>query len=276
MIGSRRKIILASVAALSARKTASAGQAQPPKKFEYEELRWVDEREDPSLTIETSELVAKVIDNTGLRRVHGRHPLDPEFSHYFGYHGIRALWRKDELRNIVTPFVSWLSLQRVKIEGVELDPIDSRALFGVGRGWPVHISASKGGVLLAVRKMPVSGVEYAIRLAGSGPDSIDFEVTFVVHKKVLPKAAFHASWPCYTSAWDQVRLYAPYGEPDHPTWEPFGEKESFVVGDMVNYDHKFSCRYVNRNENFVLVALVYEAILRPTARRSASRSSQTR
>src|SRR5436309_12928367 len=37
-----------------------------------------------------------------------------------------------------------------------------------------------------------------------------------------------------------------------------------------------SCRYMGRNENFVLVAGHQAAILRPTARRSASRSSQMR
>jgi hypothetical protein len=37
-----------------------------------------------------------------------------------------------------------------------------------------------------------------------------------------------------------------------------------------------SYRYIGRNENFVLVTAVQAASLRPTARKSASRSSQTR
>lgn len=37
-----------------------------------------------------------------------------------------------------------------------------------------------------------------------------------------------------------------------------------------------SCRYRGPNENFVLVGAVHAATLRPTARKSASRSSETR
>ena len=32
----------------------------------YDEIRYVPEREDPSITVETRDLAAKVIDNTGL------------------------------------------------------------------------------------------------------------------------------------------------------------------------------------------------------------------
>ena len=35
--------------------------------MQYEQLRYVREEQDPSLTIETERLVVKVIDNTGLR-----------------------------------------------------------------------------------------------------------------------------------------------------------------------------------------------------------------
>ena len=34
--------------------------------MQYEDIKYIPESEDPSLSIETDELVAKVIDNTGL------------------------------------------------------------------------------------------------------------------------------------------------------------------------------------------------------------------
>ena len=40
-------------------------------------------------------------------------------------------------------------------------------------------------------------------------------------------------------------------------------------------ESRVSCRYIGRDENFVLVAAAHAATLRPTASRSASRSSET-
>ena len=82
--------------------------------MQYPDLRYVPESGDPSVVLETAELVAQVIDNTGLLA-----PPPPPgtttrlwagafttFTHHLGYHGIRALHRKDERRNVVVPFVS--------------------------------------------------------------------------------------------------------------------------------------------------------------------------
>ncbi len=86
--------------------------------MQYEQLKYVREEQDPSLTIETQRLVVKVIDNTGLRGRTCRsqpyfrqsHVFTP-FTHHLGYHGIRTLYDKVEKRNLVVPFVSWLNLQ---------------------------------------------------------------------------------------------------------------------------------------------------------------------
>ena len=205
--------------------------------FQYDSLRWVDEREDPSLTIETEELVAKIIDNTGLRPRPGSHWMEPNYTHHFGYHGIRALWQKDERRNIVAPFYSWLTLQMLRVEGLERDPIDSRAMSGVGRGWPMRMEKQGAGVLLKIPRMPVSGIEYDFHVRPSGPDSLDFEVRFTLHKKTREPAKFLASWPCYMSTFDEVQLHVPAGDPDRPTWRAFGDREPFVIGETVNYVH---------------------------------------
>ncbi len=114
----------------------------------YDQIRYVTEEQDPSLTIETRDLVAKVIDNTGLLappreaasyfQAAGRFG---EFTHHLGYHGIRTLYDKAERRNLVVPFVSWLNLQRVSLNGIENDPVDERAWAGTARGWPVRMEA---------------------------------------------------------------------------------------------------------------------------------------
>ena len=72
--------------------------------MQYEQLRYVPESEDPSLTIETDELVVKVIDNTGLLAppsagkayFNASHVFTP-FVHHLGYHGIRTLYSKSSL-----------------------------------------------------------------------------------------------------------------------------------------------------------------------------------
>jgi hypothetical protein len=214
-------------------------QASVPsdKGFQYQSLRWVDERQDPSITLETDELVAKVIDNTGLRPHPGSMWMEQGYSHHLGYHGIRALWNKEERRNIVAPFNSWLNLQGLNVEGLKLDRVDSRARFGIGRGWPIRMRRDSNGVLLRISKMPVSKIEYSLLLSPSGPDSLDFTVNFVLHEKKRNPASFYASWPCYMSTFEEVRLYSPSGDPGAPVWEPFGEPESFVIGEPVGYVH---------------------------------------
>ena len=122
---------------------------QETTKMQYEQLRYVPESEDPSLTIETDELVVKVIDNTGLLAppaagkayFNASHVFTP-FVHHLGYHGIRTLYSKKEKRNLVIPFASWLNLQGANLEGLETDPVDERAYAGVGRGWPLKLQNS--------------------------------------------------------------------------------------------------------------------------------------
>jgi hypothetical protein len=53
-----------------------------------------------------------------------------------------------------------------------------------------------------------------------------------------------------------------------------GDANECVIAGRVWRRKYGSCRYTASNENFVLVAVVYAAILRPTAHRSAFRSSQ--
>jgi hypothetical protein len=204
---------------------------------QYPEIVWVDEDQDPSITIETETLVAKVIDNTGLLVPTTSPWPEPKYSHHLGYHGIRAFWHKRERRNIVAPFVSWLNLQNLQVEGIELDPVDSRSKYGVGRGWPVRISGDGKNVVLQIEKMPKSGIEYQLKLAPWEIDSIDFSVEFTVHKKNREKARFSASWPCYMSTFDEVKLFSPTGSPDSFRWTSFGEKEDFVLGEAVGYVH---------------------------------------
>ncbi len=204
---------------------------------QYPEISWVDEDYDPSITIETETLIAKIIDNTGLLVGPGNLWLQPEYSHHLGYHGIRSLWHKQEKRNIVAPFVSWLNLQGLEVEGVELDPVDSRSRFGVGRGWPIRMSGDSERVILEISRMPLSGIEYRLELAPSGFDSLDFSIQFLLHKKNRTRAAFSASWPCYMSTYDEIQLHSLTGSPDSFRWTAFGEKEEFVVGETVGYVH---------------------------------------
>jgi len=228
---SRRRMVLGSACA------AQAVSPSPGSETRYDSIRWVEERDDPSVTLDTGELVVRVIDNTGLRSTPGKHPMEHAFTHHLGYHGIRALWRKDERRNIVMPFVSWLNLQNLSVEGLQLDPVDDRALFGVGRGWPVKMARQGESVQLTIPQMPLSGVEYALRIGPLHGDSLDFDVRFTLHKKKCSRAAFRASWPCYMSTYDEVELYIPTTNPERPDWQRIGEKEPVVIGDPVNYSY---------------------------------------
>jgi hypothetical protein len=244
---SRRRFLRTGAIGLTAGAMARAALAAQPKAersdaavgFQYESLRWIDERDDPSLTLETEHLVAKVIDNSGLKVHPSQRPVDvePDYSHSLGYHGIRSRWSKAEKRNIVAPFVSWLNLQGLQVEGLKLDPIDSRARYGVARGWPIEMQPDGRGVVLKIRQMPVSGIEYSLRLQPAEPDTIDFEVSFTLHRKTRDRAKFTASWPCYMSAYDDVQLFSPVGDAQKPQWHAIGEKPDFVIGETVNYVH---------------------------------------
>lgn len=238
---SRRRFLQGSALTLGAAiQTAGLTTARAAEPFQYDDLHWIDEREDPSIRLETEELVVNVIDNSGLKVQPGKIPGhgEPDYSHWLGYHGIRSLWNKTERRNVVAPFYSWLNLQGLRVDGLELDPVDSRARSGVGRGWPMQMQHDGEDVVLRIPPMPVSGIEYSLRLRPAEPDAIDFEVSFTLHRKTKVKAEFIASWPCYMSALDDVRLFAPVGDADRPEWQAIGEKEDFVVGEAVNYVHK--------------------------------------
>lgn len=69
---------------------------------------------------------------------------------------------------------------------------------------------------MRVARMPVSGIEYLIRLKLGAPDALDFEITYALHRKTKVRARFEASWPCYVSTFDEVQLYSPEGNPDAP------------------------------------------------------------
>lgn len=212
---------------------------------QYEQLDYVPEEQDPSLTLETSQLVAKVIDNTGLLAppsdsttyFQRSHVFTP-FTHHLGYHGIRTLYRKDEKRNMVVPFASWLNLQTMRLEGIDADPVDERAWAGAGRGWPLRLSAKGDGAVLRLEPQPSMQMRYALELQPAEPDGIDFHITFELGRRPESgPARLHASWPCYMNAYDDVRLFYPKGAADNWAWACLGEKPDFVIGDPVGYEH---------------------------------------
>ena len=215
----------------------------------YDQLRYVPESEDPSITIETSELVAKIIDNTGLllprneeRKSffgsYGFHEFIP-FTHHLGYHGIRTLYNKRERRNIVLPFASWLNLQTVQLEGIEKDPLDERAWAGDARGWPIRLERTAAGARLVLDPMPQAQMRYTIEFTPIEPDAIDFSVRFVFHRRPasgISRARF--TWPCYMNAYDDVAFHYPRGTRESFAWASIGERPNVVLGDPVSYVHE--------------------------------------
>lgn len=227
--------------------------------MQYPSLRYVPEHEDPSLTLETRDLCAKVIDNTGLLAP----PVPPEakayfnptfrftpFTHHLGYHGVRTLYDKRERRNIVAGFVSWLNLQMVRIDGREADVRDERSAYGLGRGWPMRMERAGAGALLTIDPLPSLRMKYTLELQPAEPDGIDFKVRF----EVLPRAEsggpgspapttarLAGSWPCYMNAFDDVRLFYPRGSPEKWAWASIGEPPGIVIGETVGYTHEQTC-----------------------------------
>ena len=221
--------------------------------MQYDELKYVPESEDPSITIETEELVVKVIDNTGLlvppvpedaRRfgptayMNYRHQVTP-FTHHLGYHGIRTFYNKAEKRNLVVPFVSWLNLQRAVLTGIEPDQVDERAWAGMGRGWPMRMEKKDRGAILHLNPRPGMQMRYSLELQPAEPDGIDFAIRFELGR--LPEsgpACLSVSWPCYMNAYDDVRLFYPRTISGSAwEWDTIGEKPDIIVGDPVGYDH---------------------------------------
>lgn len=254
--------------------------ARGKERFFYEQMHYLPHELDPSIRIETEELVAEIIDNTGLFSIpmtdgelsrkpiqdwleegyyFGADPLDMHYRmllpvrHLFGYHGIRLLYNKSEKRNVVVPFYSWLNLQELEIPGLELDALDRRSVAGVGRGWPLQMKRKGDGVLLWLDPLPKMQMKYSIEFQPSEPDGIEFSIRFVLGKKPRSgPALLEASWPCYMNAYDDVRFHYPKGaSPDDWEWAWLGERPDVVLGDTVDYVHRQS-GYVVEDQAFPL------------------------
>lgn len=216
-------------------------------------MGYVAEAEDPSIALETRDLVIKVIDNTGLLAA----PADPAarsltelltpLTHYLGYHGIRTLYRKDEKRNLVAPYCSWLNLQTATLEGIAPDPVDERAFAGMARGWPMQMERKQRGVVLRLHPLPSMRVCYSLELQPAEPDGLDFRICFEFGRRPEHGPAhFRATWPCYINGYDDVRLSYPKALPrtapgvSNPLgwdWVSLGEPPDLVLGETVGYRH---------------------------------------
>ncbi|MCE9591026.1 MAG: hypothetical protein K8S99_10920 [Planctomycetes bacterium] len=216
--------------------------------MQYPQIAYVPEGEDPSITIRTRDLTAKIIDNTGLLAP----PVPPghkayfnptfrhtPFTHHLGYHGIRTFYDNAERRNIVAAFVSWLNLQGVQFAGITNDPVDERSIYGFGRGWPIRMERAGEGVRLTIDPMPVTQFRYTLELQPAEPDGIDFSFQFVFGRRPdKGPSRFVATWPCYMNAYDDVRLFYPRGTADRWEWATLGEKPDIIIGETVGYEHK--------------------------------------
>lgn len=217
----------------------------------YPELRYVPEPEDPSIELETRDLVIKIIDNTGLQcdfvaphegaYIGRKHQMVP-ISHHLGYHGVRTFYNKQERRNIVAPFVSWLNLQGFSLtdangEAIPLDPVDEQARRGIGRGWPVELTTEGEEVVLRIGPMPESGLAYTMAIRPHEPDGIDYRVEFLLTKDLGGPVRLSASWPCYMSTFHEVELHYPQGADGTPwTWATMGEHKGWILGETVGFD----------------------------------------
>ncbi len=216
--------------------------------MQYDVLRYVPEQDDPSLTVETRDLVAKVIDNTGLLapRAQAATYFKPtmrfaEFTHHLGCHGIRTLYHRAERRNLVVPFGSWLNLQSVRLAGIENDAVDERAWDGITRGWPVRLDAVDRGARITLDPLLQTQMEYRLELQPAEPDGFEFSVRFVFRRKAegVP-SRFRGSWPCYVNAYDDARLFYPQGTPTDWAWTSLGSNIDIVLGETVDYQHEQS------------------------------------
>ena len=218
--------------------------------MQYSQIKYVQEEQDPSLTVETSNLVAKIIDNTGLllqsdsncKSYFGKYGTNCflPFSHHLGYHGIRTFYDKTEKRNLVVPLVSWFNLQSVHFEGIENDPVDERAWAGVARGWPIRIEPKVEGALLTLEPIPKTRFTYTIEFHPATANGIDISIRFIFHRRPNNgPALFRASWPCYINAYDDVRFFYPKGKSlDDFHWASLGEKPDIIIGEPVGYRHE--------------------------------------
>lgn len=214
--------------------------------MQYPQLKYIPESEDPSLTIETRDLVIKVIDNTGLLAppvespayFNRTHRFTP-FTHHLGYHGIRTIYHKREKRNLVVPFVSWLNLQTAELAGIETDAVDERACFGRGRGWPLTMERAGQGVRLRLDPLPTMQMKYTLEFQPAEPDGVDFSIRFELGRGPdSGNSRLRATWPCYMNAYDDVRFFYPQvTTPSNWQWTSMGEKPDIVLGETVDYQH---------------------------------------
>ncbi|MDP6505197.1 MAG: hypothetical protein QF886_16360 [Planctomycetota bacterium] len=215
--------------------------------MQYDEIQYLPEEDDPSLTLESEELVIKVIDNTGLLAppvdsasyFNASHRVTP-FVHHLGYHGIRTLYSREEKRNLVVPFASWLNLQGATLEGIDSDLVDERAWAGHGRGWPMRLDQQGEKAVITLDPLPSMQMTYRLELQAADPDAVDFSIRFNFGRR--PESGpvkFRASWPCYMNAWDDVRLFYPRGESEENwEWASIGEKPDLILGETVSYQHQ--------------------------------------
>jgi len=218
--------------------------------MQYDQIQYVPEAQDPSITIETRNLVAKVIDNSGLsleadndiKSHFGRYGTNSfvPFSHHLGYHGLRTVYDKQEKRNLVVPLASWFNLQSVRLDGIENDPVDERAWAGVGRGWPMRVEQKGAGAAVHLDPLPRTQFAYSIEFQPAEPNGIDFSIQFVFHRKPdTGPACCQATWPCYMNAYDDVRFFYPKGDaPGNWQWASLGEKPNMLIGEPVGYVHE--------------------------------------
>ncbi len=217
--------------------------------MKYAEIKEVAEEDDPSVTLETRDLVAKVIDNTGLvlppnpesqdwAARYGLHKPLP-FSRRVGNHGIRTFYHKQERRNVVAPLACWLNFQNVSLQGIENDAVDDRVWAGTPRGWPLRIEARAGGARLVLDPLPQTQFSYVLDVAPAEPDALDFTIELTFHR--LPERGrpiFRGAWSCYMNSLDDVRLFYPKGTVQRWEWGAVGEKADFIPGETVGYSHQ--------------------------------------
>ena len=241
--------------------------------MQYEKIQYRPDSEDPSITLETQNLVAKVIDNTGLtqkrdeniKSYFGRYGVNSPLpiSHHLGSHGIRCLYDKEERRNLVIALGSWMNLQGVQLEGIENDPVDERSWAGVARGWPLRLEQRGAGVAVVLDALPNTQFDYRVEFQPAEPDAIDFSMQFVFHRKPESgPARLRCAWPCYMNAYDDVRFFYPKGEdPAHWEWGSLGEIPDMIVGDPVGYVHQQTPYYVSQQAMPVGYGLIGERAL---------------
>jgi hypothetical protein len=219
--------------------------------MQYDELKYVTENDDPSITIETEEISARIIDGSGIilppqktgsRLFYQEGMRVTDLVHNLGFHGIHEFYSKIQRRNIVAPFISWLNLQNMIIEGIDNDPSDERAFGTSGaRGWPIKIEEKGKGAILFMKPLSKTKVEYSIEFQPAEPDGIDFITRFLIKGENNENPSnLTVSWPLYTNALDDVHFYYPCKEQEEGwKWKTIGENPEFILGRTVHFKHDY-------------------------------------